>query len=223
MLFTVASVIVAAVAVGYPLYALWVVARLVRFARSFARECAARGLGLRWSLTRLGLVTPFLLELVIEREQRRFRLSTSRRSHLPFTDVHVEPLRLCEELASRISINPNDDLDRGMGSYYLERGEAELLPLGLESLDATYRICQEIRWPKKNTPAAIALVRATFASPAVQDRMRAYGGWFAIDHQELTARPGTRSAAFLDGLEQVALLADALDAATLDTRAGVYR
>jgi hypothetical protein len=197
----------------YALYTLFVVLHLVIVARRLERACAPRQLRVEWELfwmIPVDYVDPVVLTITLHRGERRFSY-TEFRSSLKlwrFTRVKVEPLALCNHLRGRVAIEPKDD---PLLAVYMKPGEIEVHTFGVEAMDARYRLREETT--KKNGPDAIALLGSAFADPDVQTHMDAFGGSLAFEYGYLTVKPASRGAPFLDGIEQVARLADALDGA----------
>lgn len=197
----------------YALYTLFVALHLVIVARRLERACAPRNLRVAWELfwmPPVDFVDPFVLTITLHRGERRFSY-TEFRSSLSlwrFTRVKVEPLALCGHLRGCVAIERKDD---PLQAVYMKPDKIEIHTFGAEAMDARYRLREETT--EKNSPDAIALLCSAFADPDVQTHLDAYGGSLAFQYGYLTVKPACRGASFLDGIEQVARLADALDGA----------
>lgn len=199
----------------YTLYTLFIALRLVSVARQLERACAPRQLRVAWELfwmLPVDYVDPIVLTIILHRGERRFSYTQfwSTLSLWRFTHVKVKPLALSSHVRGRVAIDPKDS-SNGAVPVHMGPGEVEVHAFGDEAMDARYRLREEAE--KKNGPDAIALLCSAFADPDVQAHMAAFGGTLSFERGHLTVLPGYRGVSFLDGIEQVARLADALDGA----------
>jgi hypothetical protein len=216
-----------AVVVGLPalyvLYTLWITLRLVIEAWRLKRRCAPRRLKVEWKLFVLfpvDLVEPIVLTVTLHRGERRFSFTLFRSliSDWRFTRVKVETLALSNHLCGRVAVEPKDD-PYGIEAVYMPKDQVEVHTFGSEEMDARYRLREDTS--RRNAPHNLALLCSAFTHPDVRTQMDAFGGSLAFEYGYMSVTPGSRDQPFLDGIEQVARLADALDDAVKGT--GPYR
>jgi hypothetical protein len=206
-----------AVVVGIPalyvLYTLQVMLRLAIEAWRLRTMCAPRGLRLEWSffvMFPVDLEDPVTLDVTLVRGERRFSFTVFRSmiSDYRFTTVRVKPLVILKHLCGRVAIEPKAD-PGGYEAVYMPPDKVEIHTFGIEEMDARYRLREETT--KRNAPDKIALLCSAFRHPDVLTEMFAFGGSLAFQFGCMSVTPGSRDKPFLDGIEQVARLADALD------------
>jgi hypothetical protein len=219
----VAVAVVVGVPAIYLLYTLFVVLRLVIEARRWKRACAPRLLTVDWRLFTLfpvDIEDPITLTITLHRGERRFSFTVFRSilssSGSRFTRVKVEPIALSKHLGGRVSIESKHD---PYGSVYMPKDGVEVHTFGNEELDAVYSLREDTS--RRRGPNNLALLCSAFTDSDVRAHMAAYGGSVAFEYGHMTVVPGAREKPFLDGVEQVARLADALDDAVKG--AGPYR
>jgi hypothetical protein len=218
--------VLVAVVVGLPaayvFYTLLVVLRLVIEAWRWKRMCAPRGLKVEWTLFVMFPVSiedPVSLVVTLHRGERRFTFDVFR-SLLSigyrFTRVTVEPIALSKHLCGRVAVEPKDDPH---GAVYMRPDQVEVHTFGIEEMDAHYRLREETS--RRDAPNNLALLCSVFTHPDVRSQMAAFGGGLAFERGYLSVTPSHGNKPFLDGIEHVARLADALDDAVKGT--GPYR
>jgi hypothetical protein len=207
----------------YALYTLFVVLRLVIEAWRLKRKCAPRRLKVVWELFVLfphDIEDPITLAVTLHCGERRFSFTVFRSfiSDFRFTRVRVEPLVLSKHLRGRVAIEPKDD-PHGLEAVYMPKDQVEVHTFGIEEMDARYRLREQTS--ERNAPHNLSLLCSAFAHPDVRTQMAAFGGSLAFEYGYLSVTLGSRDTPFLDGVEQVARLTDALDDAVKGT--GPYR
>jgi hypothetical protein len=207
----------------YALYALLVTLRLVIEAWRWERMCAPRRLSVEWGLFTMfpvDIEDPVVLNVTLHRDERRFSFTVfqSLISDYRFTRVKVEPLAISSHLCGRIAVEPKDD-PNGMEAVYMPEGQVEVHTFGIEEMDARYRLREETS--RRNAPDKIALLCSAFGREDVRTQLAAFGGSLAFEYGHMAVTLGSRNRPFLDEVEQVARLADALDDAVKST--GPYR
>ena len=101
----------------------------------------------------------------------------------------------------------------------MPKDQVEEHTFGIEEVDAHYRLREDTS--RKSDLNDISLLCSVIAHPDVRTQLFAYGGSVAFEYGHMTVTPGWLDKPFLDGIEQTARLADALDDAIKG--AGVYR
>lgn len=219
--------VVVAVVVGIPalygLYTLFVVLRLLLEARRLERACSPRRLGIDWKLFVMfpvDLEDPISLTVTIRVGERRFSFNVFRSlmSDYQFTRVKAEPVALAKQLGGRAAVDPRDN-ENGPGAAYIPADRVAPHAFGTEEADARYILREDTG--RKCSPDGLALLCSAFARSDVRAEMAAYGGSLTFEYGYLTVLPASRDKPFLDGIEQVARLVDALDDAVKG--AGPYR
>lgn len=205
-----AVVVLVGIPAAYLLYTLLVVLRLVIEAWRLKRACAPRRLAVEWALFWMfpdDIEDPAVLTVTLRKGERRFSFTVFRSSisDYRFTRVTVEPIALCEHLRGRVSVETKDTK---YGTIYMPDDQTAVHTFGIEELDARYDLREDTR---KDAPNNIALLCSAFARPDVRAALSAFGGSVGFEYGHLAVAPGAREKPFLDAIEQVAHLADALD------------
>lgn len=207
----------------YLLYTLFVVLRLRAHARRLEQQCIERDYKLESSFFVMfpsDLEDPLILNVTILRGQRRFSFTLfhSLLSDARFRRVRVEPIALSKRLGGRIAVEPKNDSLK-LEQVYIPEDSIALHTFGNQSLDAHYHLREDTSKPV--SPEGLALLCSALADPETKARLDAYGGSLAFEYGYMSVSPGRGGKPFLDGIEDVGQLADALDEAMKTT--GPYR
>lgn len=216
-------VIVLGVPVVYAVYTLVIMLRAMLELRRLRRECAPRRLEVRWDPFVMfpdDMEDPIVLHVTLRRGEREFSFTIfpSMASERQFTRVKVEPLTLCKRIGGRVAVEPKDD-PSGFEAVYMPKENVLEHTFGREEVDARFRLREDTSRP--GAPEDLMLVCQVITRPEVWAELSAYGSSLAFEFGYMSVSPGRRAPSFLDGIEQVARLSDALDDAVKGT--GPYR
>lgn len=222
-MWTVVVAILAGVPAVYALYVTVIMLRAMVALKRLSRECPPRRFEVAWEPFVMfpdDMEDPLVLHVTLRRGARGFSFTIfpSMASSFRFTRVKVEPLTICKHLSGRVAVEPKDD-PVGLEAVYMPKETVVVHSFGREEVDARYRLREDTSRPR--APDELTRISDAIARPEVWAEVAAFGGSLAFEYGYMSVSPARGGVTFLDGLEKVARIADALDDAAKG--AGPYR